>query len=92
MKEILDRVELQVVDQIVSFLAQSQQQDDLLIPCVNNMNHSFDELFDRESIKNKAIFDFETLSKKSRRLHSAKFRRGGVETGNQGPEEESILR
>ena len=73
MKEILDRVELQVVDQIVSFLAPSQQQDDLLIPFVNNMNHSFDELFDRESIKDKAIFDFETLSKKFRGLHSAKF-------------------
>ena len=74
MKEILDRVELQVVDQIVSFLAPSQQQNDLLIPFVNNMNHSFDELFDSENIKDKAIFDFETLSKKLRRLHSAKFR------------------
>lgn len=78
MKEMLDRVELQVVDQIVSFLALSQQQDDLFIPFVKHMNHSFDELFDRESIKNKAIFDFETLSKKSSRLHSAKFRRGAI--------------
>jgi hypothetical protein len=58
----LDGVERQVVDQIGSFLALSQKQDDVLMAFVINLNDTFDKLLDKEVIKDEAIFDYENLS------------------------------
>ena len=58
----LDGVERAVVDQIGSFLGLSQQQDGVLAAFVTNLNHNFDELLDKEIIKDEAVFDFENLS------------------------------
>jgi len=58
----LDGVERAVVDQIGSFLGLSQQQDGVLELFVTNMNHKFDDLLDKEIIKDEPVFDFENLS------------------------------
>lgn len=50
------------MDQIGSFLGLSQQQDGVLEAFVTNLNHNFDELLDKEIIKDEAVFDFENLS------------------------------
>jgi len=58
----LDRVERAVVDHIGSFLGLSQQQDGVLELFAKNLNHKFDDLLDKEIIKDEAVFDFENLS------------------------------
>ena len=58
----LTGVEKQIVDQIGGFLALREQQDDVLNTFVTNLNNCFDELLDKEVIKQEAVFDFETLS------------------------------
>lgn len=58
----LDGVERQVVDQIGAFLSLSLQQDQVLERFSINLNHNFDELLDKEIIKDEQVFDFENLS------------------------------
>ena len=55
-------VERQVVDAIGDFRALSQQSDEVITRFENNLNNNFDELLDKEIIKQDAIFNFETLS------------------------------
>jgi hypothetical protein len=60
--EVLSSVEKQIVDEIGGFLALREQQGDVIEAFVTNMNNCFDELLDKEVIKQEAVFDFETLS------------------------------
>jgi hypothetical protein len=55
-------VERQVVDTIGDFKALSQQSGDVISRFEKNMNNYFDELLDKEIIKEDAVFSFETLS------------------------------
>ena len=61
-QQALTDVERQIVDQIGGFLALSDQSDDVLMLFITHMNYHFDELLDKEIIKEEAVFDFETLS------------------------------
>ncbi len=61
-QESLSSVERQIVDQIGEFLALSEKRDDVLMSFVTHMNNHFDELQDKEIVKEEAVFDFETLS------------------------------
>lgn len=55
-------VERQVVDQIGSFLALSDKRDEVLTSFISNMNYHFDELLDKETIRQEVTYDFENLS------------------------------
>ncbi|MDA0979327.1 MAG: DUF1631 family protein, partial [Proteobacteria bacterium] len=60
--DTISKVERQVVDQIGDFKSLSQQSGAVVQRFVTNMNHHFDELLDKEIIKDEAVFNFETLS------------------------------
>jgi len=60
--QTLAHVERKVVDQIGDFKSLSQQADAVVDRFIKNMGYSFDDLMDRESIKDDAIFSFENLS------------------------------
>ena len=55
-------VERQVVDDIGDFKSLSQQANEVLDRFVANVGYAFDDLMDRESIKDEAVFSFENLS------------------------------
>ncbi|MBT4159927.1 MAG: DUF1631 family protein, partial [Gammaproteobacteria bacterium] len=61
-QQTIANVERQVVDTIGDFKALSQQSNDVLNLYVSNLNANFDELLDRESSKEEAVFNFDTLS------------------------------
>lgn len=61
-EKALNSVERQVVDQVGDFKHLSQQSDDVMMRFVTFMNNNFDELLDKEVVKDEAIFNFETLS------------------------------
>ncbi len=54
--------ERQIVDAIGDFKSLSQQTDEILDRFMKNMTDNFDELMDREFLKDEAVFNFETLS------------------------------
>ena len=55
-------VEHYVVDRIGEFLALRNQRDDVLMSFVTNMNLHFDELLDKELLKEEAVVDYDSLS------------------------------
>ncbi len=61
-QEVLSDTERQVVDAIGDFKALTRQADEVLMRFITNLNNNFDELLDKEIIKDEAIFNFETLS------------------------------
>ena len=61
-QQVINGTERQIVDAIGDFKLLSQQSEEVLMRFVSNLNHNFDELMDRDIIKDEAIFDFETLS------------------------------
>jgi hypothetical protein len=60
--QVIADTERQVVDAIGDFRALSEQSGEVLSRFINNLNHNFDELMDREIVKEEAVFNFETLS------------------------------
>ena len=60
--EVISDTERQVVDAIGDFKSLTRQSDEVLMRFVTNLNNNFDELLDKEIIKDEAVFNFETLS------------------------------
>lgn len=60
--DVLSQAEREVVDQIGDFLSLSQKKDELIGVFADNLNGYFDDLLGKESKKQPAIVDFETLS------------------------------
>ena len=58
----LSHVERKVVTQIGDLKSLSQQSDAVIDRFVNNIGYSFDDLMDRESNRDDAVFSFENLS------------------------------
>ena len=61
-EQIMTDVEHYVVDRIGEFLALRNQRDDVLMSFVTNMNLHFDELLDKELLKEEAVVDYDSLS------------------------------
>lgn len=61
-QQVLTDVEHYVVDRIGEFLALTDQRDDVLMSFVTNVNQHFDELLDKDTFREEAVFDYETLS------------------------------
>lgn len=62
LRDVLQKAEKGVVDEIGGFLALSQNRDQILDAFVENMNVYFDELMDKPITKPEPVFNFETLS------------------------------
>lgn len=60
--QTLSHVERKVVDPIGDFKSLSQQSDAVIDRFIKNIGYSFDDLMDRESNKDDAVFSFENLS------------------------------
>ena len=60
--QTLSHVERKVVTQIGDLKSLSQQSDAVIDRFVNNIGYSFDDLMDRESNRDDAVFSFENLS------------------------------
>lgn len=60
--EVINDTERQVVDAIGDFKSLTRQSDEVLMRFVTNLNNNFDELLDKEIVKDESIFNFETLS------------------------------
>ncbi len=60
--QTLSHVERKVVTQIGDFKSLSQQSDAVIDRFIKNIGYSFDDLMDRESNRDDAVFSFENLS------------------------------
>ncbi|MBO6566618.1 MAG: DUF1631 domain-containing protein [Pseudomonadales bacterium] len=60
--DVISDTERQVVDAIGDFKSLTRQSDEVLMRFVSNLNNNFDELLDKETFKDEAVFNFETLS------------------------------
>ena len=58
----VDAVGRQVVDQIGDFKSLTQQSDQVQERFEKNISYRFDELLDKDSVKEQAIFSFENLT------------------------------
>lgn len=61
-RQVIDETERQVVDAIGDFKSLTQQSEEVLMRFIGNLNNNFDELLDKEIVKDEAVFNFETLS------------------------------
>ncbi|MEX2488216.1 MAG: DUF1631 family protein [Pseudomonadales bacterium] len=62
LQDVLAQAEREVVDQIGEFLSLSQKKDEIVAVFADNLNGYFDDLLGKESKKQAAVINFETLS------------------------------